>query len=217
MPTAYRRIHYLIFSLAGVVIAAGVSGAVYIGMNSPKKLRASNELAAMKALVSLTQAEADFRVNDLDGNGVKDFWTGDVAGLFRWKGIDSRYRKGLPLIERALAEADAAPIDRLVPRPVPYHGYYFVAFRDAGKEVDPEIRSYQQDTGGSPPMGKVHHLSKFAFCAYPAEYGVTGRRTFVIDENNSPFISYEPDTRVEVTRIWPIDREYRKHWCVPGD
>ena len=216
MPNRFKRKQFL-FAVAGFAGAAAVVGATYFLTESPSRLRADNESAAMKALHSLTRAEAEFRAQDLDHNGVKDFWTGDVAGLFRWVGSEHGDRKGLPLIERALAEADAAPIDRLAPRPVPYHGYYFVAFRDAGPETDQDLRSYQQDTGGTPPMGKVHHLSKFAYCAYPAEYGVTGNCTYVIDENSTIFRSFHPDTKVEATKIWPIDDNYRKKWCTLGD
>ena len=41
------------------------------------------------------------------------YWVGDVAELFR-----------LGLISRELAEADTAPLNPLVPKPVPFHGYY---------------------------------------------------------------------------------------------
>jgi hypothetical protein len=39
-------------------------------------LHASNERPASTMLKSLSSAGADFRANDLDGNHVKDFWTG---------------------------------------------------------------------------------------------------------------------------------------------
>src|SRR5262245_60831565 len=41
------------------------------------------------------------------------FWVGDITELYR-----------LGQISREVAEADTAPLDPLVPKPVPFHGYY---------------------------------------------------------------------------------------------
>src|SRR5438045_5872144 len=89
--------------------------------------RAENERAASTALKSLTSAEAEFRANDRDSNQVNDFWTGDVAGLYYTRPNSSPVGPEIKLIERAIAEADAAPLKPLVPVPVPYHGYLFRA------------------------------------------------------------------------------------------
>ena len=43
--------------------------------------RAEHESKAKYVLKLLTTVEAEYRAKDLDGNGVIDFWTGDVAGL----------------------------------------------------------------------------------------------------------------------------------------
>src|SRR5882672_12443673 len=75
-----------------------------------------NDSSASTALKTLSSAEADYRANDRDHNGVNDFWTGDVAGL-------------APLIERRIAEADGAPLNRMAP--VARDGYYYqVLHRD---------------------------------------------------------------------------------------
>src|SRR5438876_8635612 len=103
-------------------------------------------------------AEAEFRYKDVDGNGVEDFWTGDVAGLYRFG-----------LIDREIAAADALPLFPRVPQPIPYMGYYFVAMEVDDSESPPE--ELRQDTDKK--SGKVHHRSKFAFCAYPAEPGAS--------------------------------------------
>jgi len=64
---------------------------------------------------------------------------------------------------------------------------FFIALdEDDGLEGTQE-RSYKVDTGGTPTMGKVHNTSKFGFCAYPAKYGVTGKFTFLVNENNTVF------------------------------
>ena len=59
-------------------------------------------------------------------------------------------------IPRELAEADAAPLKPLVRSPRSYHGYFFVAMEPG--DTDEGYRIY----------------------AYPEEYGVSGRRTYLV-------------------------------------
>ena len=42
----------------------------------------------------------------------------------------------------------------------------------------------------------------FAFCAYPAEYGVTGTKTFIVNEGNTVLWN---DTGGEPVLEWPSD------------
>ncbi len=131
-----------------------------------------NERMAAAALKAITAAEADFRSNDRDGNGIHDFWTADVAGLHDLTPPGSP--TPLRLIDPAIAAADPGR-----PGAKPYHGYWFVAI-----ETDENGAPYRQDTaerGGAPR----HNHSKFGFCAYPAEPGATGRAVFVVNEGNT--------------------------------
>ena len=161
--------------------------------------RASNERGAPAMLKTLAAAEANFRANDRDGNKVQDFWTGDVSGLWSEGG------GGVPaqLISRATAEADARPLKPLVKTPVPWAGYLFVVL----KRDDSTGETYQTDTDGS--GRKVRHTSKFGFCAYPAEYGRTGRLTFFMNENNTIF---KQDTGGKPLSAWPADETLKAHW-----
>lgn len=52
-----------------------------------------NETEAAAGLRALVRAEEDFRESDRDGNGVKDYWTKDAAGLVReLAGVHKGYR-----------------------------------------------------------------------------------------------------------------------------
>lgn len=152
--------------------------------------RTSNERNAATSLKTLSSAQADFRTNDRDANGVSDFWTGDVTELFR---------RGL--IERGVAEADVNPLVPLVPRPIPFHGYYYRALAMDNSASPPE--SYQQDTDRK--NGKVHHRERFGFVAYPAEPGVTGHYIYIINEFNSYWSC--PVEGCSVPVCWPADSE----------
>jgi prepilin-type N-terminal cleavage/methylation domain-containing protein len=70
--------------------------------------RNAAELSTVASLRTLTTASTDFRVNDREQNGVNDFWTKDVAGLY------TLYPAATPnspirLIDVFIAAADATP------------------------------------------------------------------------------------------------------------
>lgn len=140
-----------------------------------------NHTIAALSLDAIASAEADFRSNDRDWNHVSDFWTGDVSGLYRYviEGVQ------LKLIPQSLAGADAAPLRvlqlgaLLVEKPKAKSGYFFKSMTRDETGVP-----YQQDTVGKPNIGKYHNTSKFGFCAYPAEHGKTGLRTFMMTEQH---------------------------------
>lgn len=94
-----------------IAILAVLAGGVVVLVAVRGSHSESNERAASAALKTLATAEADYRSNDRDGNEINDYWTGDVAGL---------YRNQLRLIPRESAEADARPLNPLVPKPVPH-------------------------------------------------------------------------------------------------
>lgn len=157
-----------------------------------------NERYAPGALQTLLVAESDFRSNDRDDNRVNDFWTGDVSGLYR-----VREQK---LIDREVAEADAAPVTfefmvkEWIPKPKPYHGYYFRAMLRNGRGED-----LAKDTDES--GAKCRNTSWFGFCAYPAEYGKTGAKTFIVFET-----VYACDNGGKFVEQWPTDAQLKESW-----
>src|SRR5258708_732588 len=75
--TTWRR------SLVMVLAVAFVAAIIVFGVLTLRSAdRASNERIASTTLKQFTSAEAEFRANDRDRNGVNDFWTGDVSGLY---------------------------------------------------------------------------------------------------------------------------------------
>jgi hypothetical protein len=162
------------FGLIAFPVVLLVAIGLYHWVILPMRI-SDNQRATISALKKILLAEAAFRLNDLDGNGVFDFWTGDLAGLYR---VPDPKGSSLRLIDRAVAEADAFPLHPLAPRPVPYHGYYFVSLN-----IDENGDFYKQDTDGK--AGKVHNRSKFSYCAYPADVGRTGRMCYLINEANT--------------------------------
>lgn len=175
---------------------------------------ASNERNASACLKTIATAEADFRANDRDNNRVNDYWVGDVAGLYSLK----EGGQSIKLIEVSMALADAAPLEAgaaggKIPaltdfgQPAPKAGYHYRVMTHDNSSGKSE--PYAAETNPDDKMGKVHSNASFGFCAYPAEYGVTGTRTFIINEGNTIFWK---DTAGEAVLEWPSDDELKAEW-----
>lgn len=185
-------------ALVVLTILIGISGGIWVAL-IPYRRRTMlhrNEREANNVMFNLRDAERTFRESDSDHNGISDYWTGDVSGLYKYG-----------LVERSVAEADASPLDPLVPTPIPHHGYFFRAL-DGDDQAPTTEFSYKVDTGGRLKMGNVHHRFKFGFCGYPAEAGRTGRLVFIINESGSVLFS---KTEVPPTS-WPDDEAIKNKW-----
>ena len=159
-----------------------------------------NERHASASLKTLASAEATFRVKDSDGNGVKDYWTGDISGLWHHG----------QLISKDLAGADIEPLNPVASGPIPHHGYYFVALKvDRGTDPPKVYREGADDAGV-----KVYNRLRFGFCAYPARYGSTGNWTFFINEYNTVFKVQNGGKPLE---DWPTDQDLAGDWGMKGD
>ena len=150
------------------------------------------ERPSSSGLKTLTSAQADFRANDRGGDGVKQFWRGDVAGLYAI--VPKGSSTPIKLIELSLAAADDRPVTDLSRYASwsPKRGYRFRAIRHADedpKSLDP---------------------NRFAFCAYPVSPSV-GKYVFIVDENNTIFRSVADGHRG--MEVFPTDDELRKEWA----
>jgi hypothetical protein len=140
-----------------------------------------SERNASASLKTLASAQADFRGNDRDDNKIQDFWRGNIAGLYGVVPPDSS--EMIRLIELSVAGADSDPAgvlevgakgpgqvapDRYT-TPSPKAGYLFKALRHADERPDALDRD------------------RFAACAYPDDYLVSGMLTFIISEDHTIF------------------------------
>ncbi len=134
---------------------------------------------ASASLKTLTSAQADFRLNDRDGNGTHDFWRGDVAGLYGIRPPGSA--DPIKLVEVSVAEADERPLAPWTP-PSPKAGYWFRSLRHKGEtEPDPD---------------------RFAFACFPAAYPRPWRWTYIVDETNT---IYKKDLGGRAIEVYPAD------------
>ena len=193
MMESKRRPSTIAFALIPLISAFAIVG--YFAWLRPylaERQRVENEGYVWNFKFTFRGIQRDFFEKDLDGNKIHDFWTEDIAGLHRFG-----------LIDRAVAEADAQPVVPLVPKPIPWHGYFFKSLPGHGPPL-PEAQISDDQAGGG------FRRKRFGFCAYPAEPGVTGKYIYIIDENGSPFRC--PVDVMPVPARWPSEQELRNYW-----
>lgn len=126
----------------------------------------SNARSAAALLKAVASAQADFRFNDRDGNGVQEYWRADIAGLYGLSSKDSL--RLIFLIEPSVAAADSAPVVDITDliKKAPKRGYWFKALRFA-----------DEDPAKPDPQ-------RFAACAFPEGLS-TGGLTFIISHEKT--------------------------------
>ena len=187
-----------IFLIAILVISAIIFYKV-IAQKLPIR-RGSNEWDGSGALKQLASHEATWQKNDEDGNGIKDYYTYDVAGLRYHVNLDGTK---LQYIDKRFADADpsVANWDSTV-KPFPYLGYYFIALKKDGDGNNYNQNLAARSTG--PIIAgetKIGNSTKYGFCAYPAEYDKTGIFTLIANQTG---IRYYKDLGGKPIEQWPV-------------
>jgi len=153
---APRRPGMALLSLSVALIAV-VLMAVWGRDHTRNRILEQYEENAAGGLNLMASANHHFRSEDWDGNNVADYWTGDIFSLM----LHERNQPGLGWIAKNLASADGAR-----PSAQPFRGYLF--------------RAVPMEGDGAPGRNRL----RFAFCAYPADYGRTGSWTFLVSESS---------------------------------
>jgi hypothetical protein len=124
-----------------------------------------NELNTMEICRGYAEAQLEYASEDRGRDGVLKYAQSIASSPGRQDGL---YSEGAPQNPVAKAFADAAAATK----PTPYHGYYFRVLKSQGPEA----------TGGAfDYVVKGKMIGGFALVAWPAEYGVSGVQTFIID------------------------------------
>jgi hypothetical protein len=175
---------------------------IFIFTTTPGPGLAGNERNAINNLKKLAAQEIIWKKKDIDGNGIKDFWTLDVSCFNRMYRANGTTK--VAMIDISHARADGAAYSRNNPSPF-----------DLGNENNRDIEDWGSTAvlsanftttaksgyfyrvmllheDGIPynqnPVGqngiKTCNSAKFAFVAYPNVYPTSGVNTFIINESN---------------------------------
>lgn len=148
------------------------------------KLAVADELSAQFSLKAIVSAEEQY----LQSEGGA-YWVRDVSGLYRKLSPAGREIMILP---PGVAGADAVPVPAeegvigkpLGDKPDPKAGYLF--------------KTIAADETGAPYEGS----RKFAFCAFPADYGKSGAKTFIVNQEGKV---HAKDTGGKPVDQWPAN------------
>jgi hypothetical protein len=154
----------------------------------------ANELDAIEICHGYVEAQMKYASEDRDKDGMLEYaprlmsTPGHHDGLY-WEG------EGQPLVPEGFAHADAKP----------YHGYYFRILKAQGPDAPGGVHNYAI---------KDKLVGGFGLVAVPAQYGVTGVHTFIVNQNGAV---YEKDIAPVAGKPATITRYDPDHSWQPVD
>jgi hypothetical protein len=136
-----------------------------------------NELSTIQVCLAYVDAQHEYARRGQSG-GLREYAQkfisdqGKKDGLY-WKTKEGEEESPLgPLVSRGVKEGYTKKGDK----PIPYHGYYYRILKAQGKNAP---------GGGYNYVVKGKMIGGFALLAYPAEYGVSGIMTFIVNHDGA--------------------------------
>jgi hypothetical protein len=139
-----------------------------------------NELAAIDVCRAYVEAQMEYASRDRDADGTLEYAQRIISSPGKKDGL---YYEGEPqnLAPKSFADAAAVLMQGQGKKPVPYHGYFFHILKAQGPDAQGGAMDY---------VVKGEMMGGFALIAWPAEYGVSGVKTLIVNHQG---IVYEKD------------------------
>ena len=137
-----------------------------------------NELSAIQVCLGYVDAQREYAMKDWNGDGFLEYArkfksdAGKKDGLY-WETSEGDKESPLGLFFAAAGE-QGYDIKQPNRKPSPYYGYYYRILTAQGEKAPGGAYDY---------MVKGKMIGGFALVAYPAQYGVSGIMTFVVNHN----------------------------------
>jgi hypothetical protein len=125
-----------------------------------------NELNVMEVCRGYAEAQLQYASEDRDRDGILEYARAIASSPGKQDGLYTDDDASQALVTKAFAAAANAA------NPSPYHGYYFRVLKSQGPAAPGGALDY---------VVKGKMIGGFALVAWPAEYGVSGIQTFVIN------------------------------------
>ncbi len=169
----------------------------------------SNELDAITVCRGYVEAQWHYAALDPDKTGVHQYAQRIISTAGKHDGLYWPPVAGGPEspIGEAIARAIAQGYSAQAPPPQPYHGYFYKVLTAQGPSAP---------LGAMDFMVQGHMIGGFALVAWPAQYRVTGVKTFIVGSNA---IVYEQDLGPDTVKIASAMTKYDpgKGWTVTED
>src|ERR1039458_2515007 len=116
------------------------------------------------------EAQLAYSQRDRDADGILEYAQKIVSSSGKQDGL---YWEGAPekLVPQSFANA-AEAVGGSGKKPEPYHGYFYRILKAQGPAAEGGAMNY---------VVKGEMIGGFALVAWPAEYGVTGVKTFIVN------------------------------------
>jgi len=142
-----------------------------------------NELNAIQVCGAYVEAQREYASTDRERDGIIQYAQKVISDPYRRNGL--YWEVGEGEIESPLgplfAKAAQAGYTKKDEKPIPYHGYYYKILKGQGMSAPGGAYKY---------VINGHMVAGFGLLAWPAEYGVSGVMTFVVNQNG---MVYEKD------------------------
>jgi Protein of unknown function (DUF2950) len=165
----------------------------------------ANELDAIAACKAYVDAQYDYATEDRNKNGIPEYARklisspGERDGLF-WPGSDTPDTQFASRLETAESEGYRKHDDA----PAPYHGYYFRILMAQGPNARGGAQEYVHD-------GSM--IGGFGLIAWPAEHGVSGIQTFVVNHDGAIYekdLGSKTSAAAQAITTFDPDRTWRR-------
>ncbi len=141
-----------------------------------------NELDTIQVCQGYVEAQREYASADREQDGIIQYAQKVISDPNKRNGLYWELAEGElpspagPFMARAAAEGY-----KKGDKPIPFHGYYYRILKAQGRNAPGGAYNY---------VINGHMVAGFALVAWPAEYGVSGVMTFVVNQNG---IVYEKD------------------------
>jgi len=157
-----------------------------------------NELSTIQACLAYVDAQREYARRDREAGSLMEYAQrfasspGKKDGLY-WETKEGESPSPLgPLVAQAVKEGYKKKEDEKQAKGqtlIPYHGYYYKILKAQGNNAPGGAYDY---------VVKGKMIGGFAMVAYPAQYGVSGVMTFVVNHDG---VVYEKDLGKETEKI----------------
>ena len=139
-----------------------------------------NELTAIDVCRGYVEAQMEYASRDRDAHGILKYAQQILSSPGKKDGL---YYEGESenLVPKSFADAAAVLLQAQGKKPVPYHGYFFHILKSQGPDAPGGTMDY---------VVKGAMIGGFAMVAWPADYGVSGVQTLIVNHRG---IVYEKD------------------------
>jgi len=147
----------------------------------------ANELDAIEICAGYVEAQQAYAVEHRSGAATMEYAKAIVSSPGQKNGL---YQPGASpeLVPQAFADAAMETPGR---KAKPYHGYYFHVLTEQGPNAPGGPHKY---------VAGQFMIGGFALVAWPAQYGVTGVHTFIVNQDNTV---YEKDLGPQTSTVAP--------------